>query len=248
MFNLSKERNKMKKTFAPMIAMALATGIAMNGMAKAEKKNPPKSTRAVVDALKEVGGEHYPEKMKVSSKMPVEVGETYYHCYTGTLRKGGYRIIIFDNTPQYLGFYNCEYEPCDYEEGALMLDSGESDDDGNQLTYTVSIPRKGPSSKISIDGVVSPFVKNPKLEEKKGDATTTAAGPAKVATKDGKELVPEYREWTIRMKGREIKFTAIYIKKSGSKVTLKEQKRGKENDFSIAALSKEDQAYLKQFK
>ncbi len=238
----------MKKTLATMVAMTLAMGVATNALAKTEKKNPPRNSRAVEEALKEVDGEHYPERMKVSgSKMPIKAGDTYYHCFSGTLKEGGYHVIIFDNTPKYLGFYKTKFEPYDYEEGALMLNSGECDEDGNDIPFLLPITAKGPADKVNINGVVTPFVKNPNLEAKK-EPGGVPAGPAKVATKEGKALVPEYREWTINMRGKQMKFTAIYVQKSGTKVTLKEQKRGLSNDFPIAALSKEDQAYLKQFK
>jgi hypothetical protein len=54
-----------------------------------------------------------------------------------------------------------------------------------------------------------------------------------------------YREWTLRTKGREIPVTAIFVKKTGSKVYLKDQKRGITKDFSVSMLSKTDIEYLR---
>jgi hypothetical protein len=61
-------------------------------------------------------------------------------------------------------------------------------------------------------------------------------------------VVPEYREWTITHKGKKIPARAIYVKQSAGKVFLKLEANGMEKGFSLSALSREDQAYVKQFK
>lgn len=233
----------MKNTMATILMMTAAMGIATGVLAKSEKKNPPKSGD-VEKMIKDAGGDHFPEDMKVNKVGPIEVGDTYYHAYCGSLQKGGYRVILFDNSPAYLGYYATEFEASDYEEGAVLLDSGESDEEGNTDWYYIRIGNDGPKEKVSIDGIPTPFVKNKKSEEeKKAEATKAATTSA-----DNGGLQPEYREWSIRAGAKEMKFTAIYIKQAGGKVYLKEQKRGITKDFSISKFSKEDQAYIKQFK
>ena len=71
--------------------------------------------------IKEIGGEHYVEKMKFYEVGSIEVEPTYYHVFNGQLKNGGYHIIFFNNKQEYLGFYYSDYEPTDYEEGAVLL-------------------------------------------------------------------------------------------------------------------------------
>ncbi|VGO23308.1 hypothetical protein [Pontiella sulfatireligans] len=236
----------MKKTIATMMTMTLAFGIATSVIAKSEKKNAPRNTAAVEKDLKEAGSEHFPEKMKVGKVGPIKVGDTYYHAFCGNLKKSGYRVIIYDNTPKYMGYYETEFEPYDYEEGAILLDSGESDEDGNDIPFILPLGKKGPADRINIDGIPTTFVKAPGNE---GEAAGgIPAGPAKVKTVGGDDMQPEYRDWTISMRGKKITFRAIYIKKDRSKVFLKDEKQGNEKDFYIRDFSKADQEYMEQFK
>lgn len=217
-------------TTTTWICAALALGITSSVFA-GEKKNPPRNTKAVEKILEEAGPEHMPEKMRISKVGPVEVGETYFHVYCGTTKKDGYRIIFFNNTPKYLGYYATEYEPVDYEEGAILFDTGDSDN------YSVMrISAKGPGEKASIEGAGSvKFVKAP------------VPKPTEVKSADGSTVVAEYRTWTITLKGKKIPFRAIYIKTEKGTIFLKDEKRGIEKGFPASSLSKEDLEYVKQF-
>ena len=75
----------MKKILKLMMIALLITGIS----AVAGVKKNKMSTRDVITILKEIGPEHYPEKMKVSTVGSIEVGETYYHAFCGTTKKEG---------------------------------------------------------------------------------------------------------------------------------------------------------------
>jgi len=233
-------------TLCALIAVAVGMSTAST---LAVKKNDP-DKREVEKILKEIGGDHYVEKMKVyelcSMKLEDADGEdVYYHIYNISLRKGGYRIVIFDNTPKYLGFYPTQYEATDYEEGAVLLDSGDSDADGNTSYFNLPIPVKGPSDKIRIDGVPASFVKNPKLEEEKKDAAggNTALAVPKEKSSTGVEI--DYRDWKIMLKGKERTYNAIFVEKDGNRIKIKDSKRGKTAAVPISALSLDDREYLK---
>lgn len=228
----------MKKQLGLLIVFALLVGMS----AKAEeKKNMPKP-EAVATELKAVGGEHYPAKMKVSKVGSVKVDETFYHAYSGSLNEGGYHVILVDNKGNYLGFYPCEFEPVDVEEGAVLLDSGNSDSEGNTTYFKVPVGKDGPADKIRVDGTPVAFVKVPKKDAKPGatenvspTATAAAAGP----------IQPEYREWTITRGGKSIPARALYVKEASGKVFLKSEGNGMTASFSLQELSDADRDYLK---
>ena len=242
----------MKKTLAPLMTLALAAGIASIAMTSvaAVKKNDL-NKKEVEKILKEAGDTHFVEKMKISQlcsmKMEDASGEdTYFHIYNVSLREGGYRIVIFDNTPKYLGYYNTEFEGADYEEGAILLDSGDSDEDGNTTYYTLPISAKGPADKIRIDGVPTELVKAPGADEKKasGIGKTAGGGVAPPTTDDGTVL--EYRDWNITMRGKVITANAIFVSAENGKVTIKDSKLGNNATVPVSALSAEDVEYLKK--
>ncbi len=228
----------MKRTLGIITMMALATGIASNVMAKTEKKDQPKA-RFVKEALEALGGTHFPEKIKIKRISSIEIGETYYHVYEGELEKTGYHIIVFDNQRNYLGYYKSDFPPTNYEiEGCIVIDSGNVDEDtGDQLYFPIPInPKKGLPKKVQIGGMPTSFVQAPK-----------SAATTKGAAGDG-EITPEYREWVILHKGKKIPVRAIYIKQSSGKVYLKAEASGATKPFLISSLSRDDQAYVKQFK
>ncbi len=209
------------------IALVAVVATALSAHA-GEKKNKP---RKVEDILEQIGGEHWNEDMKVSFVGSVPVGETFYHVFSGYVDPV-YRIIIFDNKPEYLGYYESQYEPTGTEEEAVTF-------------YVAGVTRKmtlgsgGPAKSTDVAGYNSKFVKAP---EKPAPAQAAAAKPG---TATG--VAVEYREWNITLKGRDkpIPVRAIFIQKKGNKVTLKDEKRGVENDFELSTLSKEDLEYLK---
>lgn len=228
----------MKTKLAILPVFALSIALTFNNLA-AESKNQPNGS-AVKKALKDAGAEHDPEDMKLSKVGPIEVDETYYHVWCGTMDEN-FRVLIFDNKPSYLGYYVSAFEPVDYEAGAVLLDSGESDEEGNTSFFYLRIGTGGPAEKVSIDGIPSPFVKNEKAElEKKTAAESNSNKEAE------KSVVLEYRDWQITMRGQTSTYNAIFVQKVGSKIKIKESKRGKTATIPITALSKADQEYLKQ--
>ncbi|MCF7847899.1 MAG: hypothetical protein K9M45_03525 [Kiritimatiellales bacterium] len=234
----------MNKKLGLMMIFVLAAGIAIDA---GEKKNAPK-TSDVEDALKAAGPEHFPEKMKVGKVGSVEAGETYYHAYCGEMKKAGYRVIFMDNSGKYLGYYPTEYEPSDYEEGAILLNSGSSDDEGNTDYFTLPVGKDGPADKVRIDGTPVTFVKNPKNDPKAAKATTPkATGSITTTVVASVPVKPEYREWTITHGGKKIPVRAIYVKMAVGKVFLKAEANGATRPFDLSSLSKEDQSYVKQF-
>jgi len=237
----------MKKTVGIMMLAALVSGMATHVNAKQERENQPRG-KAVLAKLKELGEPHYIERMKVREMCTLETGDTYIHVYTGVLKKMGYHVIFYDNHDHYLGFYYTEYEPTDYEEAAILLDSG----DGENF-YEIPIGSKGPPDTIRIDGMPVKFVKSDwytaKLEGGTGTetATTDKAATATSEAKEDDTLKPEFRTWTITFKGKPVKARAIFIKQEKNQVFLKLEANGKEKAFSLYSLSKKDQAYIKQF-
>ena len=241
----------MKKILSMIAVLAMATGIATNSAAKRERKEQPNS-RAAKEAVEAVGGEHYPEKIKIKRVSSIEVGDTYYHAYEGKLDKLGFHIIVFDNYKNYLGFYKSDFPPCNNEiEGSIVLDSGGVDNNGNHLYYPIPIDlKKGLPNKIYLGETLSTLIKAPLPEGAK--TGTPAAGkeesePTEEAAVD-EGPVPEYRDWIIMHKGKKIPARAIFIRFELGKVYLKLEANGAEKGFNLNALSREDQAYVKQFK
>lgn len=219
----------------------------------AAKKNDPDDGE-VEEILKKIGGEHFIEDMKVRNYCSLEFEneeteeEVYYHFYVGTLRKGGYHLIVFNNKPEYLGFYKTDYEPSEYNETEILLNSGESDEDGNSYYYNIAFSIKGPAEKIRIDGTPVSFVKNPNLEKEK---STESSGeemvlvvPEKKTSSTGEVI--DYRDWKITMGGQERIVNAIFEKVDDGKVYIKSSKNGAVAGIPGSALSLEDQEYVKR--
>jgi hypothetical protein len=241
----------MKRSITVFICATIATAalLPFNALAGTKKNDPDK--KEVLKEIEEIGGDHYVEKMKVSQlcnlKFEAADGEDdYYHIYNASLKEGGYRIIIYNNKPEYLGFYTSPYEGVDYEEGAILLDSGESDEDGNSVYFNLPIPNKGPAAKVRIDGTPVSFVKNPKLEEAEKAAGDMAAGGIPVVPKETSASgeVIDYRDWTITMQGKEITVNAKFEKVEKGKVYIKNAKNGKVAAIPGSALSDADKEYV----
>lgn len=232
----------MNKTLLTTLCMTMAISMTSTTWAKT-KKNGPRNTSAVENALEEASEGHNPEKIKISEIGSVESGDTFFHIYNGYVKKEGYRILVFDNTPTYLGYYPTDLEPVDYEEGAVLLDSGDNGD-----SYTpLPIPSTGPGKRgIQLEtGEMIKFVANKNLEKKENASTgNKAIAVPKEKSKSGMEI--DYREWTISMKGKKIPFRAIFVKKEGSAIFLKDEKRGITRDFPFSKLSTEDKKYIQK--
>tara|TARA_A100000164_G_scaffold219821_1_gene195112 strand:+ start:990 stop:1655 length:666 start_codon:yes stop_codon:yes gene_type:complete len=193
----------------------------------AERKNPPNDNQIEI-ALKEAGDQHFPEKFKFDEIGSVEYEETYYHAYIGYNKDGTYRLIFFNNSLKYLGYYSVEFEPIDYEKGAVLLDDGA---DGN---YYVRIGKDGPLENILVDGMKITFNKNKKNEEKEKKVIADVIEKPKI----------EYRIWTIKRGGKIHNPECIFVRKIGSKIFLKEKTRGKTAEFTERELSEADLKYL----
>lgn len=255
----------MRITVATMMAVVLASGLCIESYAADVDENPPKSKRVVEDLLKELGGEHYPEDLqRVAEVGPVETDTTFYHIYRAYRKDAQLnRIIIFDNTPAYLGFYdissNVEIE--DVEEGAILLrDPDEQGRDGEGL-LPLPIPDKGPGSQIRVSGTQVKFVKAPEPETPESETaedgtaageqvstlpTTTAAAPASTTEKPKPTKQEyEYREWTITSGGKVIKVKAQLVEVDRKEVIIKSAKNGRNSiPISLQMLSAEDRVYL----
>ncbi len=219
-------------------AIALSLGIVSSTPAADVKKNAPSKSK-VEDILEEIGGEHFPEDMKVSFCASVETDTTYYHIFCGTLRKGGYHYIFFDNTPTYLGYYLISYEYYDYGESEFYL-SLTSD---SRITIPMTDAGPPPQLRLGSTGETVTFVKAPIKEEPVAEVTTSKSsigGPqrAKKAT--------EYRPWTVTMGGNVIEVeSAIFVEMKDGQVTLKSAKNGQLANVPAKSLSAKDKAYLK---
>lgn len=232
---------------------AMLCAIAVTGLltAEAAKKNDP-SKKEVEALMKEIGGDHYIERTKFndlcSLKYEDSTGEdNYWHIYVGATKKDGYFVYVYNNVPEYLGFYKVEYEPVDYEEGTVLLDSGESDEDGGTIFINLPIPDKGPAAKVRIEGVQVEFKKNPLLEpEDKVAGAATGGIPAvpKQTTASGEVI--DYRDWKLTLGGKERTINAIYVKFEKGQLTIKSSKNGKEATVPGSSLSEEDKEYVKR--
>lgn len=231
---------------------ALLCAIAVTGLLTAEavKKNDP-SKKEVEALMKEIGGDHYQERMKFndlcSLKYEDSTGEdNYWHIYVGETKKDGYHVIIYNNVPEYLGFYKSNYEPVDYEEETVLLDSEESDSEGGTIYIKLPISAKGPALKVRDGSTLFEFKKNPLLEpEDKVTAAATGGIPAVPKQTSATGKVIDYRDWKITMKGREITVNAIFVKLEKGNVTLKSAKNGRETSIPGSALSEEDKEYVR---
>jgi hypothetical protein len=226
----------MKRTFKVMLIAACSAGILYSAFAADVKKNKP-SRSDVEKTLEEIGGEHFPENMKISPIGPVETDSTYYHVFSGTRKKGGYHLIFFDNTPAYLGYYLLTLEPIGYGEGEIYLYFT------SDSTATILIPDEGPPEQIRIDesGEQVKFVPAPVVEEpvEEESDTTTGAAPKK-------KKKPEYREWNIAKDGRVINVpSAIFVNMEDGNVSIMNAKNGLIATVPVKTLSSEDKAYLK---
>jgi hypothetical protein len=234
----------MKKILGITITLILLAGTALDAAAKQEKKNEP-SSRFVKETLEALGGEHHPEQMSVKSIDSIEIGDTYYHIFQGKIDSTKYHVIIFDNYENYLGFYTTEFPLSNYErEGHITLETGDVNEYGDPLRYYIPL-EKGPPAVIVIGTKQTKFVKGPAKEE-----TETAEGtPAAEDTPAAEEsVVPEFREWSITLKGRTYHVPAIYVSQTFATVTLRGEGTGNEKEFPINSLSPEDREYIEQFK
>lgn len=223
-----------------MLAGVLVTHIALAG----EKKNDP-DKRDVEESLQKLGETHFPKGMKTYKLGSLKTEESYYHIFVGELKGGyNYRVIVFDNTPKYVGYYELDRRPTDIEPGAIIFRIEGSDD--NQIKFT---DKNGPQSNPRIEGRAVKFIEAPQPEKK---STLVTGGEENMdeedSTDENAKTKPAFREWTLTIKGKEYKVRAIYVSQTFGKVKLRAEASGAENEFPISSLSKDDQAYIEQFK
>jgi hypothetical protein len=220
-----------------MLTAVCASGILSSTFAADVRKNKP-ARKDVEQILEEIGGEHFPEGIKISPIGPVETDSTYYHVFSGTRKKGGYHLIFFDNTPAYLGYYLVALEPVGYGEGEIYLYLT------SDSKYTITIGDEGPPEKIVITELnqQANFIRAPVKEEPVEEEVveSTDKGPAKPKKK------PEYRAWTITKDRKALKIeSAIFVKIEDGVVTIKNGKNGRSADVPVSSLSPADKEYLK---
>ena len=197
-------------------------------LAISEKKNPPKNDDVIEEALKLAGDLHYPDEFKFDDIGTIDHEDTYYHAFIGYNDDGTYRVLFFDNDQNYLGYYNVDYEPVDYEDSTVLLD------DESDGFFGIRLGKDGPIDAIIIDGIKTSFNRNKKIDKKEDSVV------------DNKIEKPQiiYRNWTIKRGSKTYIYECIFVKKVGSKIYLKEKSRGKTLPFSETELSTEDILYL----
>ena len=222
----------MKKIWGIILIGAIAASVA-TAAEKREKKNAPKKS-AVEDTLKALGEDHFPERMKVRSLGSIKTESTYYHIFVGALKGGySYRSIVYDNKETYLGYYECEYEPTDYEDGGAILFRINASD-----PERIRVEDKGPIDNTRIDGLRVKFIKAPEAKKTKSVMTDENT--------DGL-TAPEFRQWTITLKGKKHSVRAIYVSQNFGTVTIRAEASGKEKSFPKSSISEADKAYIVQF-
>ena len=129
-------------------------------LAISEKKNPPKNDDVIEEALKLAGDLHYPDEFKFDDIGTIDHEDTYYHAFIGYNDDGPYRVLFFDNDQNYLGYYNVDYEPVDYEDSTVLLD------DESDGFFGIRLGKDGPIDAIIIDGIKTSFNRNKKIDKK----------------------------------------------------------------------------------
>ena len=226
----------MTSIYRLLLTAVCVAGILSTTFAADVRKNKP-SRSDVEKILEEIGGEHFPAKMKISPLGPIETESTYYHAFYGALKNGSYHLIFFDNTPAYLGYYLISLQPTGYGEGQVELYLSSSS------TAIIPIPDSGPPEKIRIVelGKTAPFIRAPVKEEPEEEETVAAENntPSKPKKK------PEYRAWTITKDRKPLDIeSAIFVKMEDGVVTIKNGKNGRIASVPASALSPADKEYL----
>ncbi len=252
MVETNNERIGMKKSLAYILILACSLGFVLNSQAGPKKREPSRSE--VKNILKKIGEKHYPEDMRISQvgmlRMDSEDTDTaYYWIYCGTIRDGGYNVIIFNNVPEYLGFYNTQYNPCEVGDDYITFDMADADlGYPDPITdrsgyYSVRLDEKGPPKRITLNGPVN-FVPAPT------EAETEKKEAKKSSTKDDSssdKMEPDYRSWKIKVGTKFIEVeSAIFVEYKDGKVTIKDGKTGRTVTKPVTDFSDEDKEYLKE--
>ncbi|MDF7809167.1 hypothetical protein P4E94_17100 [Pontiellaceae bacterium B12219] len=232
----------MKYTIKVCIQLGVLCGLVHS--ASAIIKNVPDED-AVEEYLEELGEQHWHEDLDVDKfgslqvKDPASGKDTYFHLFRAYLDKK-YRVIVYDNNEQYIGFYETPLEPVAVEEGAVLVSSGDGTSYYKLPVTTEEFPRR-----MRLGLTFANFIKNQQLAKESATETKPASSLNKNGAETEERAGPTYREWTVSVNNQEITFNAVFLKHEGSRIYLKESKRGLENDFPIHIFSEKDKAYLK---
>lgn len=229
----------MKKLLNLMICFALLASMEAGA---SEKKHMP-STKEVENILKEIGGEHYVDRMKIYKIGSFETKDSYIHAFNAVLKNSGFRIIFMDNNGNYIGYYASPIEPINYDNHAVLLDSGGSDAAGNPIYESLPVGEDGLADKVRIAGTPISLVRAQAKEEK--PATAENATPV-IAPEEAASQGPEYREWTITRGGKTFTVRAVFEKEAAGHVYIKSEVNGVTVPVSLYELSNQDKDYVKQ--
>ncbi len=254
----------MNRTLRFLLASAVIACFVTSSPASPKKRDPDK--RDVDSILKKIGDKHYFEDMKVRDigMIKTDIDEdqdaggikAYYWVYSTPLPEdAGYRLIIFDNEPRYLGYYDVLMSPMECNGKYIVLDQGDFDQGADPVTgetdrWSVEVPVNGPRKRITAPGPNGPaeFVAAPTIEEVKEQKKEERQEAAEQAgSSSSQKMVPEYRSWHIKIGDKVIKVeSAIFIEYKGGEVTIKDAKTGRTVTKPIRDFSDEDQKYVKQ--
>jgi hypothetical protein len=149
----------MKYTIKLLALAFILIGVVFQAEAKQEKKNKPNSSE-IKKALINAGGEHNPSDMDIDKIGSLEVENTYFHAFKGTIDKKDYRIILFNNNNEYLGFYALgKVQPAGFHEDSLAVISPSG-------PYMIKLGKDGPAKEIVINkkGDTCKFTSAPKTK------------------------------------------------------------------------------------
>lgn len=246
-----------------VLPLVIGTGLVSSSFAAVERDL---DKREVESDLRKFGGEHYFEDIKIREigEIETEVDEeedqdgnkAFYWIYSTILPDdAGYRIIIYDNEPRYLGYYDVPLSPINCGEGTIVFEQGDFDlpadpITGDTDTWSVEIPDSGPPKRIQIGGNPVSFVAAPTIEEVKEEIKEereAAAAAASSGSSTKQRITPEYRSWQINAGGRMITVeSAIFVEYKSGQVTIKDGKTGRTKAIPLRNFSEADQQYLRQ--
>ena len=238
----------MKRTLTYLMTLAILTGFTIEASAK--KREPEK--RDVEKEMEKLGGEHYVEDMKIRFVGSIEVADDeYYHIFSARLPgDGGYHLIIYDNVPSYVGFYQTEFEPVGIGEYGVEIDNGVIDPATEAPLYaTVPLDDTGPPARIQISGQQMPstFVPAPEPEpEPEPEVTATPSSSSSSSKVARPKKTPKYREWDVTVGDTVVHVeSAIFVDLKDGKVTIKDGKTNRQVTRPIADFSETDKAYMR---
>lgn len=248
----------MNRKLVSYLTLAIVLGFVSVTLAGYPKKRQPSSKRDVEKALEAAGGDHNPEKIKIKDIGYLKTGTeepeetSWFWIYSGQLDdKSGYHLIIFDNTPKYLGYYLVTAEPRDTDgkEYINLYTDENVDENGVPLPKTVPFDESGPPKRIQdANGMPVKFVPAPPpaAPEKSTSGSSSSTSSAS-SSSSGPKMEPEYRSWHITIGEKVIEVeSAIFVELKNGNVTIKDAKTGRTVTKPIAAFSDEDKEYLKQ--